>query len=298
MASTRRKLSEVTMNLSESIGAGKSETPQMGPTALSKDVGRRSDQRFGQIAIDRVMADPEQPRKTFDDEAISQLADSIKQHSQLMPIRVRWSQSRDRWIIISGERRWRACILAGEQTIQCHFVESDMSQNALAQEQLIENLLREDLRPIEEAESFQALMSLNDWNGKQLAQALKITPTKVSRSLALLKLPEPIQQQIESGELSPRSAYELTKLDSKSEQGALAKRLTSGATTTTQAAHQSKRRVRKQSKSPTSLTFFSEARCRVVVSVGPHRNYHEIEEALTQVLEEVRLRINNRVAIL
>ena len=110
-------------------------------------------------------------------------------------------------MIISGERRWRAAQKAGLTEIECCFREAELSSSEILEEQLIENCLREDLQPIEEAQAFAALMRLNSWTGKEVAKALRVHPSRVSRALALLKLPEEIQEQVNTGEIPARSAY-------------------------------------------------------------------------------------------
>jgi ParB family chromosome partitioning protein len=95
------------------------------------------------------------------------LAQSIRDKGQLSPIRVRWSAEADKWIIVVGQRRWRATQRAGLTTIDCYFHEQDLSESQILEEQLIENCLREDLQPLEEAKACEKLMELNGWNAKE-----------------------------------------------------------------------------------------------------------------------------------
>ena len=171
----------------------------------------------GEFDIDRVQRDPEQPRTEFSEEAIQRLAQSIRTKGQLHPIRVRWSEEIGKWLIISGERRWRATLTAKLPTIDCFFQDDNLETTDILEQQLIENLLREDLKPMEEAKAYASLMKQNGWNGKKVASALHVSPSKVSRVLTLLTLPEEVQQQIDSGELNARSAYELSKLPKTSQ---------------------------------------------------------------------------------
>src|SRR5690606_17908605 len=145
-----------------------------------------------------------QPRLEFADEAIERLAASIRDKGQLSAIRVRWSDDHQKWIIIAGERRWRATQRAGLPTIDCYFHEEEISRSEVLEQQLIENLLREDLKPVEQAKAFAGLMDLNEWAAKRVAEALRVQPSTVSRALALLKLPEEIQQRVDAGDLSAR----------------------------------------------------------------------------------------------
>ena len=113
-----------------------------------------------------VIPDPEQPRVEFSEEAIERLAQSITRKGQLSAIRVRWSDEFSKWVIIAGERRWRATKRAGLPTIDCYFHENGISKSEVLEQQLIENCLREDLQPIEEAKAFSMLMDLNGWTGQ------------------------------------------------------------------------------------------------------------------------------------
>ncbi len=298
MTSTRNLLQAMTANVNESIGIRNSDSlrPALSPVASAKDVGRRANRSFGQIEIDRIQPDPDQPRVEFDEEALSQLAASIRDRGQLAPIRVRWSDSHGKWLIISGERRWRAANRAGLKTIDCYFQEQALSPTQILEEQLIENLLRQDLRPIEEAESFQRLMQVNAWNGKQLASALSISPTHVSRALALLKLPHEMRVRIDTGELSARAGYELSKLPEPQ----ITQAVDSGKSITIDSAARIVRQ-RKGKEKPaergTQQTFFADNGWKVIVRNPRKGSYSEIEQALFIALEEVQLRIKNRIKL-
>ena len=294
--STRSQLEKARANLDESIGLrSTSNRPQLSPVARAKDVGRRANRNFGRIEIDRVKPDPDQPRVDFDSEALQNLTDSIREKGQLAPIRVRWSEENSVWLIISGERRWRACKEAGLKMIDCNFQEQELSPIQILEEQLIENLLRVDLKPIEEAESFQKLMTVNNWTGKQLATALSISPARISRALALLKLPHETRVRIDKGEISPRAGYELSKLPTpelksvtQSNRSVTITRASSAATKSRK-QEKSKRRIRQ--------TFIAENGWTVVATSDRQGTYHDIEQALTEALDEVRLRIDNRIKL-
>lgn len=179
--------------------------------------------------------------------------------------------------------------------IDCNFQESTLTPTQILEEQLIENLLRVDLKPIEEAESFQKLMSVNDWNGKQLATALNISPTRVSRALALLKLPHETRVRIDNGEISSRAGYELSKLPEPELQAVTQ----ATQNVTIEQASQAVSRRRKEPKSGRGIrqTFIAESGWRIVATSNKKGTYHDIEQALTEALEEVRLRIDNRIKL-
>jgi len=232
----------------------------------------------------------------FDREALEQLTASIRDKGQLAPIRVRWSDELSKWLIISGERRWRAAKQAGLKIIDCSFQEHVLSSTQILEEQLIENLLRVDLKPIEEAESFQKLMAVNEWTGKELASALNISPTRVSRALALLKLPHEMRVRIDEGEISARAGYELSRLPEPD----LKQVAQTNPTVTAQQVRAVKQRRSTDTKPSrgSRQTFLSENGWQIVATSTRKGTYHEIEQALNEALEEVRLRIDNRVKLL
>lgn len=202
-------------NLSESLGARTqplNAAPKKSVAAASPDDGRTRAREAGFMEVERIVPDPNQPRKEFDAEALDHLAESLKRHGQLLPLRVRWSEELAKWVIISGERRYQAAKRAGLKTLSCVFVDRPLTDAEILQEQIIENLLREDLKPIEQAKAYKSLMDTQGWNGAQVAEALNVSKATISRVLALLKLPDDIQDQIEQGAIPATAGYELTKL--------------------------------------------------------------------------------------
>ncbi|HMB08623.1 MAG TPA: ParB/RepB/Spo0J family partition protein, partial [Isosphaeraceae bacterium] len=103
------------------------------------------------IKLEQIAPDPNQPRKEFDAESLEELAASLKARGQLQPIRVRWDESLIKWIIISGERRYRAAVLAGLPSLTCIETTRPLTEEDLLEDQLVENALRQDLKPIEQA---------------------------------------------------------------------------------------------------------------------------------------------------
>lgn len=300
MGTMQDRLEEVGHLLNESLGVRTNDVrPKLSPVPSARDVGRRPLRGFGRIEIDQVEPDSQQPRTEFDEESLKSLAANIQAKGQLHPIHVRWSEEQGRWLIVSGERRWRASRLAGLITVDCYFHEQPLSPSQVLELQLIENLLREDLRPIEEARAFQSLMELNGWNGKQAAEALRIAPSKVSRALALLDLPADVQQQVESGAVPARTAYQLSRLTDDSQRRELATQSAQGALTNTTAAQVVRQRPTRRSSKPKHIrqTFFAENGCRMVVMAPRMSSYHDVEAALLQALEEVRLRIENNIRL-
>lgn len=212
-------------NVAESMGAGRQGR---GATAAST----KSDPEDGTerlrsavtIEVERIMPDPNQPRTDFDEGALERLAESLREHGQLQPIAVRWNDEVGRYLIVSGERRWRATLKAGRKTIDAVIVDP-RSESQILEIQLIENCLREDLRPIEQAKAFRTLMDRNGWTGDQLARTLHMSDASVFRALALLTLPNAVQGHVESGGMAPSVAYELSKIDAPEVQAEVAARV-------------------------------------------------------------------------
>jgi len=273
--------------------------PLLSPVASPKDQGRRPLRKVGTVEIDRVIPDPSEPRSEFSDDAIERLAQSIRERGQLLPIHVRWSTEAGKWVIITGERRWRAALKAGLRTIDCYFQEGQLTASEILEQQLVENLLREYLKPVEQARAFAGLMRLNGWNGKEVADALRIQPSTVSRALALLRLPEDIQHRVDAGKIPARSAYELSKIPDDAGRRDLASQAAAGQLSHDQAANAVRRRKGKPKRRSTGvrLTFAVENGLKVTVTGGRKATYHDVEQALVQALDETRHRIQNNVQL-
>jgi ParB family chromosome partitioning protein len=282
------------------MGVRAATTPAALPQKTNaKDIGRRPVRNYGSVPIEKVIPDPSQPRTEFDEESLQELSASFASKGQLQPIRVRWLESEGSWTIIAGERRWRAAQMAGLATIDCFFHEDELSPSEILEEQIIENLQRRALQPMEEARSFDALIKMNGWKKKQAAEALGIHPAKVSRALKLLKLPADIQAKIESGELPARTAYEISKLDDQSQQRAMLSDVSSEGLTNQEARNRVRVKKGKGSSQRvgTKLTFTSDENHVIVVSSPTKTTYEAIEAALQIALEDVRHRIENNVQV-
>ena len=177
------------------------------------------------IPIDKLIPDPDQPRKTFSDEAIDRLADSLRSRGMLQPIR-RGGTWIWRWIIVAGERRFRAARRAGWTEVPCVTVEVAMTASEIRLDQIVENALREDVPPLEQAAAFKLLMDENGWSARRLAEELNLSPQTVLRAVDLLDLPEAVRQKVARGEIAPRTAAEIATLENPEEQVALAAQVT------------------------------------------------------------------------
>jgi len=166
------------------------------------------------VPIDQIEVNPYQPRKVFDFAALEELAASIKSSGVIQPIIVRRIGSN--YQLIAGERRWRASRQAGLERIPAIVREATDAQSIeLA---LVENLLREDLNPIEAAQAYQKLLAEFAWTQEELAQRIGKDRTSIANCLRLLRLPEEIQADLRSGRLTMGHARALLALPTVSEQ--------------------------------------------------------------------------------
>jgi ParB family chromosome partitioning protein len=267
----------------ESMGAGIAVVhgaTVAGPATVPAQLqGITKVKNVAQIPVDKIGPDPDQPREEFDEEALGRLAESLKARGQLQPIRVRWDEGRRLYVILVGERRWRAARMAGLPTLSAVIVEGAIDPGELLAIQLVENCLREDLRPIEQARAFRSLMERNGWSARHLARELAIDHTGVARALALLELPEPVQGQVEQGTLAPATAYELSKIDDPEAQRELAARVVVEGLSRSEAVEEVRRvagrtqtkRAGKgkaaKAKKPTSRVFRTAAGPRITVEL-------------------------------
>ena len=152
------------------------------------------------LSVAMLEPDPAQPRKTFDEAKLQELAASLKLHGQLQPVIVRRSQIAGRYQLVAGERRWRACKLAGIAKIRAVEIAERESGTYVREAQLVENLQREDMSPLETAESYRSLLLAWGVSQAELARRLAVDKSTVSRALALLQAPEETRDRIASGE--------------------------------------------------------------------------------------------------
>ena len=178
-------------------------------------------EKIVEISIDLIDPNPYQPRKAFDDEELSELADSIKQQGLIQPIALR--KVGDRYQIISGERRTRATKIAGLSTIKAQVFE-DLDDKAMAEWALIENIQRVDLNPVEIARSYQQLIDNHGYTHEDLSKIVSKSRSAITNSLRLLKLPEQVLLWIEEGKIAGGAARALCS-DKVEDPEALAKRV-------------------------------------------------------------------------
>ncbi|MDR2583486.1 MAG: ParB/RepB/Spo0J family partition protein [Fibromonadaceae bacterium] len=158
------------------------------------------------ILLEKIDANPYQPRKHFKEESLRELAESIKQHGILEPVLLR--KNAGRYQIVSGERRVRAAKLAGLKEIEARVFDF-LSNNTMAEWAIIENIQREDLNPIEIADSYKQLLVNHGYTHEDLATRINKSRTAVTNSLRLLNLPKQVKEWIGEGKLSAGAARAL-----------------------------------------------------------------------------------------
>jgi ParB family transcriptional regulator, chromosome partitioning protein len=241
-----------------------------------------------QIPVDKIQPDPDQPRAEFDAPALDRLAESLRTRGQLQPIRVRWDEDRGVYVILCGERRWRAAVKAGLTMMTCVIAEGTLTAGAWLELQLIENCLREDLKPIEQAKAFQALMDRNGWSVRALARQLAIDHSGVVRAVALLELPSSVQAKIEQGTLPPATAYEISKAPDPAIQEDLAERVAAEGLTRSAVAEAVRARKAPRPK-PRRVEYATRSGVRITATLPlPEQGEEAILAALQEVLKELR----------
>ena len=186
-----------------------------GSAAKSASEGRSSNSNDGavELSISKIDPNPEQPRKFFDDNALKELADSLKRDGFLQPIVVASGEKKGRYIIIAGERRWRASQLAGFTKVPVLIRE--VASHDLLRLALIENIQRADLNIIEEAEAYAALIRDHGLTQEQCAEKVGKDRSTVANALRLLNLPNEIRDDIVDSRLTMGHGRALLSLDEK-----------------------------------------------------------------------------------
>lgn len=167
-----------------------------------------------ELELDDILPNRFQPRFKFPEQAITELAESIKEHGVIQPILVR--RLGDKYEIIAGERRYKASLLAGKRTIPA--IIAELNDKDSAEVALIENVQRQDLTPIEEAVSYRKILDMGYLTQEQLAEKLGKTQSTISNKLRLLNLDDEVQEALLDEKISERHARSLLKIDSKQKQ--------------------------------------------------------------------------------
>jgi ParB family chromosome partitioning protein len=188
------------------------------------------------IDLDRIVPDPNQPRKEFDEEKLRETERSLLDNGQLQPIRVRWDEGLGKYMILMGERRYRAAKNLGLKSLSAVVHEGPLSPAEVLEIQLIENTVRDDLKPIELATSIRRLMDEFGYTQADVGRKLKMSQPAVAQSLALLKLDPEVRAKVEGGSISKKSALQIAKVALPEAQREIAARVEAGGLTEGQTA--------------------------------------------------------------
>lgn len=190
---------------------------------INKSTNKAGDAKDGvlNLKISKIEPNREQPRKNFDEEALQELADSIKQHGVITPIIVQ--DRKDHYEIVAGERRWRASQLAGKKEIPA--IIKNFTEQEIAEISLIENLQREDLNPIEEALAYKRLLEEFHLKQEEVAERVAKSRSAVTNSMRLLKLADEVQQMVIDDKLTTGHARALLAIEDQQQQIEVANRI-------------------------------------------------------------------------
>lgn len=201
--------------ITDKVGTGNA------PVETVKSKKAEPDKEVTFVKIGKVEPNREQPRKNFDEDALLELSESVKQYGVLQPLLVQ--DKKDYYEIIAGERRWRAAKLAGLKEVPV--IIKNLTEQEIVEISLIENIQRENLNPIEEALAYKRL--LNEFNLKQdeVAERVSKSRTAVTNSIRLLKLDERVQQMVIDDLISTGHARALLGIEDKEQQYAVAQQI-------------------------------------------------------------------------
>jgi len=280
-------------------GLGKGLGALLGDAALQSQEG-------GSVSLPLAQVEPglKQPRKRFDEETLADLADSIRTHGIIQPLTVRRLSS-GYYQIIAGERRWRAAKLAGLSEVPAVIIEAD--DRKVRELGLIENLQREDLNPIEEANGYKVLMSEYGLTQEETAQRVGKSRPAVANALRLIALPDAIRHLVEEGQLSAGHARALLSISSSTLQKKLAQKIIAEGLSVRQTEALAKRFAREEAQEETAyaappdpMKLYRDAAAKdlttrwgrkVSITMGPKKGKLEFEfyndEDLTELLDRL-----------
>lgn len=181
----------------------------------------KADESPNMVRITKVEPNREQPRKKFDEDALMELADSIKQFGLLQPILVQ--DRKTHYEIIAGERRWRAAKIAGLKEVPV--IIRNLTDREIVEISLIENIQREDLNPIEEAQAYKRLLTEFNLKQDEVAERVSKSRTAVTNSMRLLKLCDEVQKMVIEGMISTGHARALIMIEDPEEQFTVAQKV-------------------------------------------------------------------------
>lgn len=269
--------------------ARKAKALGKGLSALIPESTEAKDSGIFELKITDIVANESQPRRTFGHDTLGELAESIKEHGVVQPIVVR--KDENGYEIVAGERRWRAARLAGLKAIPV--VVKDYSKVEAMEIALIENLQREDLNPIEEANAYKTLMEEHKVSQEDIAKRIGKSRPKVANTIRLLNLNEEVKELLVSGELSAGHGRALLAINNKERQLEIANKIIKEGLNVRQTEKMSQGSIKKvkKSKSPEILEIEDRLRgilhTKVNLTHGRKKGKIEIEYYSIDDLERI-----------
>lgn len=181
---------------------------------MNENVNETLNKEIIEISVEDIIPNRFQPRLTFDEEALNELANSIREHGIIQPLVVRKLQ--DKYEIIAGERRYKAASLIGMKKVPC--IVMNLNDNESAEVAVIENIQRKEMTPLEEAKSYKKILDKGYLTQEELAKKMGKSQSNIANKLRLLNLDDVVQEAILNGKISERHARSLLKIESKQDQ--------------------------------------------------------------------------------
>lgn len=235
------------------------------------------------LSISEIVRNPNQPRKTFDEDKLAELADSIRQNGVLQPILVR--RKGQKYEIVAGERRYQASKLAGLKEIPA--VVREIDDDKVFQLALIENLQRSDLSPIEEAKGYKQLLTSRSLTQEELAKILSKSRSAIANTLRLMDLPVEVQHMMEQGLLTAGHARAILAVPSEEGRIKLAKKVVTESLTVRQT----------ENLAPLFSVEHTETRTRVATPQSFKRAARELRKMLDTNVKVKQVRGKNKIEI-
>lgn len=235
------------------------------------------------LSISEIVRNPNQPRKTFDEDKLAELADSIRQNGVLQPILVR--RKGQKYEIVAGERRYQASKLAGLKEIPA--VVREIDDDKVFQLALIENLQRSDLSPIEEAKGYKQLLTSRSLTQEELAKILSKSRSAIANTLRLMDLPEEVQHMMEQGLLTAGHARAILAVPSEEGRIKLTKKVVTESLTVRQT----------ENLAPLFSVEHTETRTRVAAPQSFKRAARELRKMLDTNVKVKQVRGKNKIEI-
>ncbi|WP_026658085.1 ParB/RepB/Spo0J family partition protein [Butyrivibrio sp. AC2005] len=251
-------------------GLGKGLDALIAPAPSSAKSGKEEKIEEGQVVIvniTKVEPNRDQPRKTFDEDKLLELSDSIKQHGIINPLIVQ--DRKDHYEIIGGERRWRAAKKAGLKEVPV--IIKNLTEEEIAEYALIDNIQRDDLNPIDEALAFKKLIDEFGYTQDVVAEKVSKSRVAITNSLRLLKLCEEVRQMVIDGKLSTGHARALISIEDKEKQIQIAEQI-----------FDQKMSVRDTEKLVKNLDKPEKKKKKIEINPSVESAYRELEDKCTQ----------------